>query len=106
MGVDMERKDELLNLFADESIQKIVAPLIDDLIFIESQLSELRTKPFLRCHPTNPSIQKQTPAARLYKDLLAQQKDIVRILCLQLHKTGEEDNESPLRAYLRELEKE
>lgn len=104
--VVMERKEEILKLFSDDSIQKIVSPLIDDLIFIESQLAELRTKPFLRSHPTNPAIQKQTPAGKLYKDLLSQQKDIVRILCMQLHKTGEEENESPLRAYLKELERE
>jgi len=49
-------------------------------------------------------VQKQTPAGKLYKDLLAQEKDIVRILCSQLRK-NDTDEESPLRKYLRGLDK-
>lgn len=99
------RKKELLAIFndADENVCKIVAPMIDDLIFIEDQLLELRTKPFIRYHPNDPSIQKATPAYKVYKDLLAQSKDIVRVLCSQLRKGGTEDNKSPLDAYFERL---
>lgn len=102
----MNRKEELLKIFKelDGNVLTIVEPMIGELVFIEEQLAELRTKPFIKYHPQDPSTQKQTPAGRLYKDLLAQEKDIVRILCSQLHKTGSEDGESPLRAYLKGLE--
>lgn len=101
----MSRKDELIAIFGDvdSNVLTIVEPMIDDLIFIEKQLIELREKPFIRCHPKDPSVQKQTPASKLYKDLLAQEKDIVRILCSQLHKGSSDDAESPLRAYLKAL---
>lgn len=102
----MTRHDELIKIFkgADVDILTIVEPMIGELVFIEEQLADLRTKPFIKYHPNDPSIQKQTPAGKLYKDLLAQEKDIVRILCSQLHKSGSDDVESPLRAYLKGLE--
>lgn len=103
----MNRRDELIGIFKDldSNVKTIVAPMIDDLVFIEEQLEELRKQPFIRYHPKDPSIQKATPAGKLYKDLLAQEKDIVRILCSQLHKGGSEEGESPLRAYLKTLER-
>mgnify|MGYP003301154957 CR=1 FL=1 len=102
----MNRRDELLKIFKelDGNVLTIVEPMIGELVFIEEQLAELRTKPFIKYHPNDPNLQKQTPAGKLYKDLLAQQKDIVRILCSQLNKSGCEDGESPLRAYLKGLE--
>lgn len=101
----MNRRDELKKIFqdADENILTIVEPMIDDLVFIEGQLEDLRKKPFIKYHPNDPSIQKTTAAGKLYKDLLAQEKDIVRILCSQLHKGGTSEDESPLRAYLKNL---
>lgn len=98
----MSRRDELLKIFEDldENVLMIVSPMIDELIFIEDQLAELRTKPFIKYHPTIPTKQKATDASKLYKNLLAQQKDIVRILCSQLHKSGESSSKSPLSIYL------
>lgn len=104
-GYCMNRKEELLKIFegVDGDILTIITPLIDDLVFIEDQLKELKGKPFIKYHPTDPTIQKQTPSGRLYRDLLAQEKDIIRILCSQLHKGGASEDESPLRAYLKNL---
>lgn len=104
----MTRKDELIKIFGDvdDSVLTIVAPMIDDLVFIEGQLEELRTKPFIKYHPNDPANQKATASGKLYKDLLAQEKDIVRILCSQLHKGATEETESPLRAYLKKVAKE
>ncbi|MBR5835589.1 MAG: hypothetical protein IKY66_05430 [Bacteroidales bacterium] len=101
----MTRKDDLLKIYKelDKNILTIVEPMIGELVFIEDQLAELKTKPFIRYHPTDPSVQKQTPAGRLYRDLLAQQKDIVRILCSQLHKSGDGEGDSPLDAYFKSM---
>ena len=103
----MTRRDELVHIFQelDGNVLTIVTPMIDELVFIEEQLAGLRGQPFIRFHPKDPSLQKLTPAGKLYKDLLAQQKDIVRILCSQLHKGGDGQEESPLDAYFKRLEK-
>lgn len=103
----MTRREELSKLFSelDGNIQTIVSPMLEDLVFIEEQLEELRKQPFIKYHPKDPTIQKATPASKLYKDLLAQEKDIVRILCSQVHKGSSEDGESPLRAFLKTLER-
>ena len=101
-----KRTDELKKIFEtlDEDVKTIVSPLFDEMDFIEGQLAELKKKPFIKFHPKDPTIQKQTAAGKLYKELLSQEKDIVRILCSQLHKTGNDNEESPLRKYLRTLE--
>ena len=101
-----KRTQELEKIFKDldENVQAIVRPLLTDMAFIEEQLAILRKYPFIKKHPKDPTIQKQTAAGKLYKELLAQEKDIVRILCAQLRKQDASE-ESPLRLYLKELEK-
>lgn len=96
----MTRKDELLQLFdAIEDTKSIIAPMIDDLIFLEDRLQELRQLPFLRVNPKDPSMQKPTPAAKQYKELLQQYNNCIKILTGILRKDSPEE-ESPLRAYL------
>ena len=101
----MGRREELLDIFkdVDSTVRTIVEPMIDNLVFIEGQLVELRELPFVKVNPKDKTMQKTTPTYRIYKELLSQQKDIVRILCSQIHKTGSEDGESPLREYMRSL---
>lgn len=98
-----ERVEELCKIFSDlEDVYPVVRPLIEELAFIEGQLEELKKHPFIKYHPKNPDLQKVTPSGRMYKELLAQQKDIVRILCGQLRKVETTEN-SPLREYLKQL---
>lgn len=98
----MERKEELLNVFknVDESKKTIVIPLIDDVVFIESQLEKLKKLPFIKVHPTNPELQKPTAAGKQYKELLQQYNNCIKILIGTVSK-GEIEEESPLRAYLK-----
>lgn len=102
----MSRKEELLKIFEgmNDNVLTIVSPMIDDLVFIEEQLEALRKYPFIKTHPKDPTLQKATPAGRLYSNLLGQEKDIVRILCSLIHKSESGDSESPLRIYLKGLE--
>ena len=96
----MTRKDELLQLFYFiEDTKSIISPMIDDLIFLEDRLQELRKLPFLRVNPKDPSMQKPTPAAKQYKELLQQYNNCIKILTGILRKDAPEE-ESPLRAYL------
>ena len=101
-----ERAKELRALFDDPAVLAVAGPLIDELAGIEDRIAGLRDEPFIRFHPEDRSIQKATPAGRLYKDLVAKQTDIVRMLLLQLRRDGETEEESPLREYLRKLEED
>ena len=94
------RKQELLQVFDQMDDQKgIIAPLIDDVVFLEDQLQDLRRLPFIRVNPSDPSQQKATPAAKQYKELLQQYNNCIKILTGILRKDAAEE-ESPLRAFL------
>ncbi len=92
-----ERKQELIEYIGDRTLD----PLIDDFVFIEGQLTELRKLPFIRVHPNDPSRQKTTPAAKQYKELLQQYTNIAKIL-LKVSGADEADQESPLRKWINE----
>lgn len=101
-----EREKELRALFTDPAVLAVAGPLIGELAGIEDRIAGLRDEPFIRFHPEDRSIQKATPAGRLYKDLVAKETDIVRMLLMQLRRDGDAEEESPLREYLRRLEAE
>lgn len=94
----MTRKDELLNLIEDD---KALIPLVDEMVYLEEELDKLRKLPKLRVHPTDPSKQKPTPAAKLYKEFLQQYTNVVKVL-LRATRTDEADEESPLRKWTNE----
>lgn len=102
----MTRKQELLKIFDQiDDAKGIIAPMIDDVVFLESQLDELRKLPFIRVNPKNKADQKPTPAAKQYKELLQQYNNCIKILTGILRKdTSEED--SPLRAFLNSRKKD
>lgn len=93
----MDRKAELMKLVGDDSLE----PTVDEFLFIEGQLTELRKLPFIKFDKANPERQKTTPAAKLYKELLQQYTNILKIL-LRITGTDENDVESPLRKWLNE----
>lgn len=96
----MTRKEELLKIFDQvEDTKGIIMPMIDDVVFLEDQLKHLRTLPFIRVNPSDPSMQKPTPAAKQYKELLQQYNNCVKILTGILRKDTPEE-ESPLRAFI------
>lgn len=96
----MDRKQELLHIFEQiEDTKGIILPMIDDVVFLEEQLKQLRTLPFIRINPQDPSQQKPTPAAKQYKELLQQYNNCVKILTGILRKDTPEE-ESPLRAFI------
>ena len=96
----MSRKEELLKVFDQvEGTKDVILPLIDDVVFLEGKLTELRQLPFLRVNPKDPTMQKATAAARQYKELLQQYNNCIKILAGILRKDSP-DEESPLRAYL------
>lgn len=101
-----DRKKELLKIFDEvEDTKDIIIPMIDDVVFLEDRLTELRKLPFIRVNPKNPADQRLTPAAKQYKELLQQYNNCIKILTGILRKdTPEED--SPLRAFLNSRKKD
>lgn len=94
----ISREKELLSLIDHD---KLLIPLISDMVNLEEQLTYLRTLPMIKVHPKDPSRQKATPAAKLYKESLQQYTNIIRIL---MRATGVDDGdeESPLRKWFNE----
>lgn len=100
MSKKTDRKSELLQIFSEiDGVNDIITPLIDDVVFLEERLTELRELPFIRVNPKNPAQQKPTAAAKQYKEFLQQYNNCIKILCSTLTKNSVED-ESPLRAFI------
>lgn len=94
----MDRKEELLKLIEHDPT---LTPLIEEMVYLESQLDFLRTLPKIKVHPKDKSKQKPTPAAKQYKEFLQQYTNIVRIL-IRATGTEETEEESPLRRWMNE----
>lgn len=78
---------------------KTLTPMVDEMVYLEEQLDMLRSLPKIKVHPKDPTIQKATPAAKMYKEYLQQYLNIVRIL-LRLTGSDETEEESPLRKWM------
>lgn len=86
---------------ADEGQRELVDKLIDEVIFLEKRLDEVKELPFLKVHPKNPMIQQQTEAARLYKSLLQQYNNSIKTLAVVYNRAAGGE-EHPFTAWLRE----
>lgn len=99
----MDRKTELLSLLKDGSQDELKArQLIDEIVFIEQRMVELKQYPFIAVNPKNPAQQKPTAASRQYKELLQQYNNCLRLLLrITGDIGGDSEEESPLRAWLK-----
>ena len=93
-----QRKKELLDLVNNDA--KFVK-LIDDLVYLETELERLRKLPKLKINPNNLDQQKKTQAAILYKDYFQQYLNGLRTL-IKATGTDEDDDDSPFRAWLKD----
>lgn len=102
----MERAEQLHEIFKgiDESKQKIVSPLIDEAVYLEQQMQKLKAYPFIKFHPQNPDLQKQTAAGKQYREFLQTYTNIIDKLC-RIYGREEAEEESPLREFLKGLAK-
>ena len=84
----MTRREELDEIFrdVDEDEKKLVNHLINEVIFLEEQMTLLKKLPFIRVHPNNPALQKATPAAKQYKEYSQSYMNATRILLNVLRK--------------------
>lgn len=95
----MDRREELNNIFKeiDENEKKLVDRLLDEIVFLESKMTELKQVPFLNVHPTDKSKQKITPAAKLYKECSQSYMNGIRILVGILNKIDGSEKEDLLK---------
>lgn len=101
----MSRRDELIKIIPADSLE-LVKSVIDDMVFLEERLTELKKLPFIQVHPTKPEIQRSTPAAKQYKEFLQQYINAVKVIEGVIYRDkrleGDEAEESPLRKWFRE----
>ena len=96
----MDRKKILLEIIENDST---LEPLVDEIVYLEGELDRLRKLPKIRVHPADPTKQKATPAAKLYKEFLQQYTNCIKVL---IKATGieEVEEESPLRKWFKDYD--
>ena len=98
----MSRKDELMNIVCkDNSNKLIIQQLVDEIIFIEDQLRDLRKDNFIRRNPNNPQmVKRDKDAIKQYKEFLQQYTNCIKVLTSMTNDVETED-ESPLRKWVK-----
>lgn len=90
----------MLKSLGGKADRNLVEPMIEEVIFLEDQLEKLKKLPFVKVHPKDPTMQKTTPAARLYTQLSAQYNSAMRTL-VSLSGGDAAAEDSPLREWAR-----
>jgi hypothetical protein len=72
--------------------------LLDKMVFLENRMNQIEQYPFIYVDPENPYQQKSTPAAKLYKELLQQYTNVVKIV-VKAAGTEDEAVESQLQRW-------
>lgn len=102
----MDRRQQLLDyLIRDGTDEILITSMVDNFVFLESELDKLRDLPMIKINPKNPAQQKATPASKLYKELLQQYTNVLKVL-MKVSGADESDEESPLRAWVKQHVKE
>lgn len=93
-----ERKKQLLELVNNDPR---FINIIDEMLYLENELSKLRRLPKIIVMKDDLYNQKQTVAAKMYKEYLQQYTNVIKLLSKELSKEENEDDESPLRVWLK-----
>lgn len=103
----MSRREELIKLIGEDSLE-LVSEVVDEVIFLEGKLTELKKLPFIQVHPQDATKQRNTPAAKMYKEFLQQYINCVKLIESVIYREkrleGDEVEESPLRKWFKENE--
>lgn len=102
-----ERKQELLRTCAglDETGKVLTCRMVDEMVFLEGRLDDLRTLPQIDVNPKNPARQRQTAAFKQYKELLQQYTNCVKVM-IKVTGSADVEEESPLRAFINKLNRQ
>ena len=82
------RREELNQIFKDidKTEIQLIDKLLDEIVFLEEQMINLKKLPFIKINPKNQTQQKITPAAKLYKEHSQSYMNAIRILLNTLRK--------------------
>lgn len=92
----MEKYKDLLEAFekADPNNFILVKNTVAEMIFIEDKLEYLKTLPFIKVHKEKPELQKATPAAKQYKELMQNYLYMTKILVALINKINFEEDDA------------
>ena len=93
----MTRKENLIKALEGADMV-LIENVIDEVIFLEKRLKDLKKLPFIKVNPDNPAQQRATPAQKQYKELLQQYNNLIKLL-FAASGQNESDSESPLRRF-------
>lgn len=96
---DVSRRKLLDDIFkdVDTNEKSLIENLLDEVIFLEERMAELKTMPFISVHPHNPALQKSTAAAKQYKECSQSYMNAIRILLSILYKIESAEQDELLR---------
>jgi len=86
--IKITRREELNEIFKDidDNERKLISKLLDEIVFLEEQMINLKKVPFISINPKNSNLQKVTSAAKIYKECSQSYMNAVRILLNTLRK--------------------
>ena len=100
----MSRREEILKIIPEDA-KELVASVVDDVIFLEERLTELKKLPFIDVNPKNTMKQRSTPAAKQYKEFLQQYINCIKMIEAIIYRDkrleGDEVEDSPLRMWFK-----
>ncbi|MCI8363094.1 MAG: hypothetical protein HFJ41_08385 [Clostridia bacterium] len=102
----MTRREELNDIFKDidENKKKLINPLLDNIVFLEERMNEAKKFPFIQVHPKDPTKQRATTAARLYKEHSQSYMNAIRMLYSMIN--GYEVEEDAVEKWLAERKRQ
>lgn len=101
-----ERVQELVDILKrslSEDDITILMPTVRNIAELEPKLKELRSRPFIKYHPTDPMKSKPTTEAKLYRLLKSTYEQSLRLL-LMFKRQGLPEEEDALDAWLKAQE--
>lgn len=105
MSTNNERFKELNQIFegVDAGQRAVIIPLLHEVVFMESEMLQLRSLPQIRVHPKDPSRQQVTAAGKRYREIMQTYTNAIKTLLSVLKNNGSDDGDELLRM-LKEFE--
>ena len=96
------RREELDNIFKDidENKKSLINPLLDNIAFLEERMEKIKKLPFIQIHPKDPTKQRPTTAAKLYKECSQSYMNAIRTVYSMIN--GHEVDEDPVEKFMKE----
>lgn len=92
----LEKYQELLKAFkeSDPNNYVLVESIISEMVFVEERLKYLKTLPFIKVHKEKKELQKATPAAKQYKELMQNYLYMNKMLVALINKINFEEDDA------------